>query len=70
MIMRNVIRNNSTVGEMLKKAYGAIVDKTEDMTWDTWVQETKVDDGRRYGALKDVCCGKSVLEFGCENGGF
>lgn len=57
-------------GGMLKNSYGAIADKTEDMTWDTWMLETKVDNDRRYNTLKKICCGKSVLEFGCGNGGF
>ena len=55
---------------MLKNNYGAISDKTEDMPWNIWVQETKADDERRYDALKDACNGKRILEFGCGNGGF
>lgn len=57
-------------GGMLKNTYAAIGDTVEDMSWETWVQETWQDDDRRYRYLKDICSGKSVLEFGCGNGGF
>lgn len=35
----------------------------------TWVKETMQDDDRRFEALKEICTGKDVLEFGCGNGG-
>lgn len=57
-------------GGMLKNSYGAIADKTEDMSWEMWLEETKIDDDRRYETLKKICKGKNVLEFGCGNGGF
>lgn len=57
-------------GNMLKNSYGITTDKTEDKEWNTWVQETKNDDDRRYEKLKELCIGKSILEFGCGNGGF
>lgn len=57
-------------GGMLKNSYGAISDKTEDIVWEVWCQETEPDDNRRYEALKALCFGKDVLEFGCGNGGF
>ncbi|MBD5509249.1 MAG: class I SAM-dependent methyltransferase [Lachnospiraceae bacterium] len=55
---------------MLKDAYAATVDEVADMTWETWIRETNQDDDRRYDELMDTCEGKSVLEFGCGNGGF
>ncbi len=55
---------------MLKEAYAALTDQVTDMSWKTWIQETKPDDDRRYEALKELCAGKNVLEFGCGNGGF
>lgn len=61
---------NYMEGGMLKNSYGMIGDKVDDMTWDTWILETKPDDDRRYDALRNVCSGKRVLEFGCGNGGF
>lgn len=61
---------NYVCGGMLKASYGAITDTTEDMSWETWIQETEVDDDRRYKMLTKVCAGKSILEFGCGNGGF
>lgn len=57
-------------GDMLKNAYAAIGDTVEDMSWETWIRETQQDDDRRYRFLEDICSGKSVLEFGCGNGGF
>jgi 2-polyprenyl-3-methyl-5-hydroxy-6-metoxy-1,4-benzoquinol methylase len=59
-----------TEGGMLKATYGAIADKVENMEWATWIRETEVDDDRRFQALKRLCEGKKVLEFGCGNGGF
>lgn len=61
---------NYARGGMLKNSYGAIADKTEDMSWEMWLEETKIDDDRRYETLKEMCKGKNVLEFGCGNGGF
>lgn len=55
---------------MLKDAYAALADQVVDMPWETWIQETKLDDDRRYEALKKLCAEKDVLEFGCGNGGF
>lgn len=55
---------------MLKDAYAAMVDEVANMSWETWILETQQDDDRRYEFLKELCAGKSVLEFGCGNGGF
>lgn len=55
---------------MLRDTYSSIADKNKDMDWSLWVKETQQDDNRRYEALKEICTGKSVLEFGCGNGGF
>lgn len=57
-------------GGMLREAYNVQVNKVENKTWETWIDETRKDDDRRYRALRDVCRGKSILEFGCGNGGF
>lgn len=57
-------------GGMLKKSYSITTDKTENKEWKTWLLETDQDDNRRYKTLKHICAGKSVLEFGCGNGGF
>ena len=57
-------------GGMLKNEYSAIMDRTQDHTWELWIKETEPDDNRRYEALKELCEEKSVLEFGCGNGGF
>lgn len=62
--------DNYERGGMLKEAYSAETDRTDDMSWETWIAETEADDERRYRSLKDTCIGKSVLEFGCGNGGF
>ncbi len=61
---------NYTGGGMLKNTYAAVMDITSDMSWELWVQETERDDDRRYSALKELCSGKKILEFGCGNGGF
>lgn len=55
---------------MLKDGYSAVTDSISDISWETWVRETRLDDDRRYSVLKDVCNGKRVLEFGCGHGGF
>lgn len=57
-------------GGMLKNTYAAITDHMEDMTWESWLQETCRDDDRRYALLREMCNEKSILEFGCGNGGF
>lgn len=57
-------------GGMLKNTYVGVNDSVVDMTWESWLKETKWDDDRRYRYLEAVCAGKSVLEFGCGNGGF
>lgn len=62
--------NNYVGGGMLKNSYSLNTDTIDDISWDTWIEQTKRDDDRRYSALKDMCTGKSVLEFGCGNGGF
>lgn len=62
--------SNYRGGGMLKDTYAAVADQTADMSWETWIQETKPDDDRRYESLKEMCTGKAVLEFGCGNGGF
>ena len=55
---------------MLKNAYAAASDTVADMSWESWIQETRCDDDRRYNHLSDICIGKRILEFGCGNGGF
>lgn len=50
--------------------YNAVSDTVENESWDSWVQETKKDDDRRFASLKDLCYQKDVLDFGCGNGGF
>lgn len=55
---------------MLKCTYASVTDEVADMPWEVWIQETKQDDDRRYEALRKLCAGKDVLEFGCGNGGF
>lgn len=35
-----------------------------------WSKETEADDDRRFDMLKNEIVGKSVLDFGCGNGGF
>lgn len=66
----NNTEENYSQGGMLKDSYGAVANRKEDMQWDTWVEETRQDDERRYIALKELCRDKEVLEFGCGNGGF
>lgn len=58
------------IGGMLKKGYSTVTDSISDISWDTWIRESESDNDRRYNALKDICVGKKVLEFGCGNGGF
>lgn len=55
---------------MRENSYGAINDKVEDMSWETWIQETELDDERRFTELNGICAKKDILEFGCGNGGF
>jgi 2-polyprenyl-3-methyl-5-hydroxy-6-metoxy-1,4-benzoquinol methylase len=62
--------SNYEEGGMLKDNYSISADQTENLTWDVWLKNTEVDDDRRYKDLKKLCEGKSVLEFGCGNGGF
>lgn len=57
-------------GGMLKDAYRAVTDNLEQIKWEEWIEDTKQDDDRRYEVLKERCIGKSILEFGCGNGGF
>ncbi len=66
----NNTEQNYADGGMLKSSYVAISDKTEDKSWETWIEETAWDDDRRFEALKEVCRDKKILEFGCGNGGF
>ncbi len=40
---------------MLKNSYRAINDKSEDMSWETWILETERDDERRFAELKRIC---------------
>ncbi len=47
-----------------------MTDNLEQIKWEEWIKDTKQDDDRRYESLKELCIGKSVLEFGCGNGGF
>lgn len=54
---------------MLKNTYSVTSDRDVNLSWEIWINETAGDDNRRYEALKEVCQGKSVLEFGCGNGG-
>lgn len=54
----------------MKNAYVAMSDTVTDMSWQEWLVETQSDDNRRYNQLKSACTGKSILEFGCGNGGF
>lgn len=61
---------NYEEGGMLVDTYSATSDKDENLSWETWINETAWDDDRRYEALRDFCKGKRVLEFGCGNGGF
>ena len=35
-----------------------------------WMQETEIDDLRRFKKFKKNILGKNVLDFGCGNGGF
>ena len=42
----------------------------EDITVDTWLKETMIDDKRRYDFLKDKIINKNILDFGCGAGGF
>ena len=37
---------------------------------DSWLNETRVDDLRRYEFLKNKLYNKQILDFGCGNGGF
>lgn len=55
---------------MLENTYSVTSDRDVNLSWETWINETAGDDNRRYEALKEVCQGKSVLEFDCGTGGF
>ena len=61
---------NYAGGGMLENTYSVTSDRNVNLSWETWINETAGDDNRRYEALKEVCQGKRVLEFGCGNGGF
>ena len=61
---------NYSEGGMLKTVYSLATDTINDVSWDTWINNTERDDDRRYKALRNMCAGKNVLEFGCGNGGF
>jgi 2-polyprenyl-3-methyl-5-hydroxy-6-metoxy-1,4-benzoquinol methylase len=39
-------------------------------TMKEWMQETEIDDSRRFKEFKRNILGKNVLDFGCGNGGF
>ena len=39
-------------------------------TMKEWIQETEIDDLRRFNKFKKNILGKNVLDFGCGNGGF
>jgi 2-polyprenyl-3-methyl-5-hydroxy-6-metoxy-1,4-benzoquinol methylase len=39
-------------------------------SYDSWLAESKIDDKRRFGFLKDKIKGKKLLDFGCGAGGF
>lgn len=50
--------------------YNTSSDDRSELDWDTWVNQTEVDNERRFQQLAALCAGKKVLEFGCGNGGF
>lgn len=41
-----------------------------DVSITEWLQETDIDDQRRFEMLKPKLTGKTILDFGCGNGGF
>lgn len=41
-----------------------------EVDWESWVSETARDDERRFNTLRRTIENKSVLDFGCGNGGF
>ena len=43
---------------------------SNDIDIKSWINETEKDDERRYQFLKEKIKNKSVLDFGCGNGGF
>lgn len=45
-------------------------DNEPEETFEEWIEITKEDDMRRAESLKELCEGKSVLDFGCGSGGF
>lgn len=49
------IEQNYARGGMLQNSYGAINDKTEDMSWEIWIRETERDDERRFVQLNKIC---------------
>lgn len=55
---------------MLKNAYNIVTDEVSDIPLENWIQITDPDNIRRCQAIKERCLHKSVLEFGCGNGGF
>lgn len=42
----------------------------EDVCIENWVKETATDDERRFQAFKSLITNKTILDFGCGNGGF
>lgn len=61
---------NYADGEMRKCNYNVVKEEYTQIDWDSWQEITRKDDERRAEALKDLCRGKRVCEFGCGNGGF
>ena len=51
-------------------AYDVQTDNFHTIDYDRWLENTAVDDERRYKMFKHLCKDKDVLEFGCGNGGF
>lgn len=42
----------------------------EKIDFDKWRENTSGDDGRRFSKYRELMAGKTVLDFGCGNGGF
>lgn len=45
-------------------------DDEPEESFEQWIELTREDDMRRAEALRGLCKGKSVLDFGCGSGGF
>lgn len=57
-------------GAMRLGRYNLDVDDDIDGTVEQWRSETDEFDGRRFNDLKDFCANKTLIDFGCGNGGF